>query len=242
MPKVQAADTGSWPHRETASSVRRLFAVPHRANRTGFVSQCDRDKRDSRPRAECLDIFPRSSLLWIVLLLFQSPIHIGVRSCISSANASAKPIGNRLNHDRFIVVQFRLVLRRQFFSTNSGRDYKSTDVVFASTIDRCDIVRQRSKVLLALDVPIVVASNENGRVRVDRDSSVYNTMSSPSLAAGQNAWTAFAVSEPFAMISSKIALASSYSSFACSPTTASSKIFGYFPLSSQVMKKGDQSI
>ena len=62
-------------------------------------------------------------------------------------------------------------------------------------------------------------------------------MSSPSLAAGQKPYTPRAVSSFLATIRSSSCWASSNSLRAASPTFGSSKIRGYLPFSSQVMKE-----
>src|SRR5258708_6711288 len=67
-------------------------------------------------------------------------------------------------------------------------------------------------------------------------------MSSPSEFARQKPYTPFACSHLFAIAFFNRVCASANNVAASLPTTGSSKIAGYFPLSSHVWKNGDQSI
>jgi hypothetical protein len=67
-------------------------------------------------------------------------------------------------------------------------------------------------------------------------------MSSPSALAGKKPITAWAVSSRSATMRSSSRWASSKSSRALLPQVGFSKMRGYVPLSSQVWKKGDQSM
>ncbi len=70
-------------------------------------------------------------------------------------------IGDRLHHDRFVVVQLGLEFGGQLVRTDAGGDDEPTDVIFPATIDRSDVIGQRTIILLSLAFPLLAQAVES---------------------------------------------------------------------------------
>jgi len=66
-----------------------------------------------------------------------------------------KPVCNRFDHDRRIVVVFAFKLLGYFIGAMSSRHDKRTKVVLASGIDRSDVIGEASEVILSLAFPLL---------------------------------------------------------------------------------------
>ena len=102
-----------------------------------------------------------AAILFLDHLFFRQPFRLakspfGSGSLVQQfGERLGQSIGHRLNHDRFVIVQFRFVFVGQLFGTDAGRDDETTNVVFTPTVDRRDVVGERAIVLLPASLPLL---------------------------------------------------------------------------------------
>ena len=82
-----------------------------------------------------------------------------------------QPVGQRLGHDRVVVVVIAVELRGQLVAADAGRDGERAEVILAAAVDRGDEIGQRIETPPALCAPTAAAACGSGTVLCSRDSS-----------------------------------------------------------------------
>ena len=125
-----------------------------------------------------------------------------------------------------------------------GRHRERADIVGEPALLRRHEIGERGvgPVAPVLARHLLAQRVQHGEQRLARRRPRNSSTSSPTAFAGQKPITALAVTHFSATMRLSIACASANSFLASGPTTLSSRMRGYLPASSQVWKKGVQSM
>ena len=154
-----------------------------------------------------------------------------------------QPVGQRLDHDRVVVVVLGLEPRDQLVAADAGGDGERAEIIVRGRCRPGRRNRPASRTTPAPCAPTAGARRGAGTLPRRAASSAKTMMSSP--VAGRRPEAVHAVGREQLLADRSDRAAPGRRRTACGPsrpTFGSSRICGYLPFSSQVRKNGDQSM